>query len=372
MQKNPTVLSVNNNQIDQTIIQSCLSSDYDLTTVSSLDDARSLLKTEKPDLVLLDIEDVHGITLCEEVREEFTQEELPVFFLATLDNDHDRMRCYDAGGNDFLAKPYDIGEMQSKVKSLLSQKTALAQLKAASANASETAMTAMTYGSELGTLMGFFERSLSCNDLENLADLTLETCQSFGLGVSIQLRVTGQVVNRSDGTLAPLEEQLLNQGGSPGAIKIARLNNRCMFNAPYVSLFFKQMSPDDPRTGRLIDHMTFLLDACNARVDAIYVRMTAADRTSKGINSAADLATSLITEFTSKLDLLVDKVDDGIQDLELEVTETCDILALNSQHKKEIIDSVKQFSRLTNYIQTLRNELNQDLTAIPSELRKLI
>jgi len=90
---------------------------FEVITTNSGDEALELVKSAKPNIMLLDIimPGMDGFEVLKKLRE-FTQ--LPVIaFSASPGNYHDAMRL---GANDFVAKPFQPDEMAGRINALLS------------------------------------------------------------------------------------------------------------------------------------------------------------------------------------------------------------------------------------------------------------
>ncbi len=91
---------------------------FEVVTTTSGSEALELVKSGKPDIVLLDIimPGMDGFEVLQKLRD-FTQ--LPVIaFSASPGNYHDAMRL---GASDFMAKPFQPDEMVKRIKALLSR-----------------------------------------------------------------------------------------------------------------------------------------------------------------------------------------------------------------------------------------------------------
>ncbi|PWC32654.1 fused response regulator/phosphatase [Azospirillum sp. TSO35-2] len=77
-----------------------------------------------PDLVLLDVDMpvMNGWEMCEALRRNATHEQLPVLFQTALDSDEEQVRCFDAGGSDFISKPIKPGECVARVRHQLEKR----------------------------------------------------------------------------------------------------------------------------------------------------------------------------------------------------------------------------------------------------------
>lgn len=85
----------------------------------------TLWRAEKPDLVVLDVMLPHkdGYTLCREKRAE--GDDTPVLFLSAKGRPEERVEGLEAGGDDYLAKPFHLPEFLLRVRKLLGRTGAL-------------------------------------------------------------------------------------------------------------------------------------------------------------------------------------------------------------------------------------------------------
>ncbi len=76
------------------------------------------LQTALPDLVLLDIRmpQVNGYELCQQLKASTRTRDIPVIFLSVLDGAEDKVRAFGLGGADYIAKPYQIAEVLTRVR----------------------------------------------------------------------------------------------------------------------------------------------------------------------------------------------------------------------------------------------------------------
>ncbi len=79
------------------------------------------LKAEKPQLILLDImlpgED--GISILKRLRSSAATADIPVIMATAKGTEYDKVTGLDAGADDYLAKPFGMMEMVSRVKAVL-------------------------------------------------------------------------------------------------------------------------------------------------------------------------------------------------------------------------------------------------------------
>lgn len=92
---------------------------YAVGTAASVREARALLLSGGWDLLALDVAlpDGDGVALCRESREVGLRQ--PILFLTARDEEMDIVRGLDAGGNDYVTKPFRVQELLSRIRALL-------------------------------------------------------------------------------------------------------------------------------------------------------------------------------------------------------------------------------------------------------------
>jgi DNA-binding response OmpR family regulator len=79
----------------------------------------SKLEMFKPDICVLDImlPNIDGYSLCREIRKQFPQ--LPVIFLTARSETGDLVKGFEAGGTDYIRKPFSMEELIVRIKNQL-------------------------------------------------------------------------------------------------------------------------------------------------------------------------------------------------------------------------------------------------------------
>ena len=75
-----------------------------------------------PDLVLLDVKmpDMDGYEVCGALKSDHKNADVPVIFISALDEIRDKVRGFEAGGVDFITKPFQVEEVLARVETHLS------------------------------------------------------------------------------------------------------------------------------------------------------------------------------------------------------------------------------------------------------------
>jgi two-component system KDP operon response regulator KdpE len=86
--------------------------------------AQGLLEAgaRQPDLLILDLglPDGNGIDLIRDLR---GWSDIPVLILSARSQEHDKIDALDAGADDYLTKPFSVGELRARVRALLRRRS---------------------------------------------------------------------------------------------------------------------------------------------------------------------------------------------------------------------------------------------------------
>ncbi|MBS7525584.1 response regulator transcription factor [Fusibacter paucivorans] len=92
---------------------------YEVVVAQTIAEAAKILAVQRFDLLLLDVTlpDGTGFELCKDVRDRGNR--VPIIFLTASDQELSVIRGLDSGGDDYITKPFKIGELQSRIRALL-------------------------------------------------------------------------------------------------------------------------------------------------------------------------------------------------------------------------------------------------------------
>ena len=91
---------------------------YEIFVAMDGEEAVKAVEMEMPDLVILDImmPKIDGFQICRQVRE---WSKVPIIMLSGLDGEEDKIKCLNLGADDYMTKPFGIGELLARVKAVL-------------------------------------------------------------------------------------------------------------------------------------------------------------------------------------------------------------------------------------------------------------
>jgi two-component system response regulator MprA len=92
---------------------------YDVRLAEGGQHGLSQVAAEAPDALVLDIgmPDIDGIEVCRRVRRAGNR--VPILMLTAREAVADRIDGLDAGADDYLVKPFDVGELKARLRALL-------------------------------------------------------------------------------------------------------------------------------------------------------------------------------------------------------------------------------------------------------------
>ena len=118
-QKNRILLLEDDEGLVDGLCYSLKKSGYEVETAGCVREAKESLAHRQYDLLLLAVTlpDGTGFQVCEAVRAQGDQ--VPIIFLTASDEEMNVIRGLDSGGDDYIGKPFKLGELLSRIRALL-------------------------------------------------------------------------------------------------------------------------------------------------------------------------------------------------------------------------------------------------------------
>jgi two-component system KDP operon response regulator KdpE len=91
---------------------------YSVIEAKTGEEALDLLRTESPELVLLDLNmpGIGGLETCRAIRE---TSEVPLIVLSVRNTERDKVQVLDAGADDYVTKPFGIQELLARIRAAM-------------------------------------------------------------------------------------------------------------------------------------------------------------------------------------------------------------------------------------------------------------
>ena len=91
---------------------------YEVFTAANGLEALAILDNESVDLIILDVMMPHmdGLETTRRIRQKST---VPIILLTALDEETDKIQAFDIGADDYLTKPFGLGELMGRIKAVM-------------------------------------------------------------------------------------------------------------------------------------------------------------------------------------------------------------------------------------------------------------
>lgn len=321
MAEHATILVIDDDPIQRALIRAALEPEYVVIEGDGGGAICTLVAAAHPALVLLDIvmPGVDGYAACRALKDDFDLAETPVLFLSAQLGLTGRLAAYEAGGEDFIGKPFDPAELHTKIELTLARQRERRELKANAQSAFTTAMSAMSSAAELGIVIHALRQSFSAKSLTELADVALAATRDYGLDGCMRLHAGDALCLRGgEGEVNPVEASILRQLAAGD--RIQRLGRQASYNYGGVTLLVRNMPvADDERCGRLRDNLALLTEGVAGRLSALEDQRTVEREQQRQARLAEHLAAALSDidarhqRQRAEAELMLQKMLDGVE-----------------------------------------------------------
>jgi DNA-binding response OmpR family regulator len=117
-----TILVIDDDELVSRTLQRALKLyDYQVMVANSGTEGLHVARRHRPDLLVLDVimPGTDGYQVCRQVRGDPLLKEVPILFLTAKSKDEDKIEGFRAGGDDYLAKPFNMQELQLRIRAIL-------------------------------------------------------------------------------------------------------------------------------------------------------------------------------------------------------------------------------------------------------------
>jgi DNA-binding response OmpR family regulator len=141
-----TILIVEDNRELKNLIVEYFSNKYTVLSAENGKQALEIIQKNEIDLIISDVmmPEMDGLTFCKIVKNDITTSHINILLLTARNSAEDRIECYNAGADAYIAKPFELNVLVARTKNLINkrkQKTEIFQ------NNQEINISSMEYGS---------------------------------------------------------------------------------------------------------------------------------------------------------------------------------------------------------------------------------
>jgi putative two-component system response regulator len=117
-----TLLLVDDEPNNLHLLRQILQYDYHLLYATDGKKALEICKTQKPDLILLDImlPKINGYKVCEALKQNPNTERVPIIFISAMGKTTDQTHGFELGAVDYITKPISPGIIKARISTHLS------------------------------------------------------------------------------------------------------------------------------------------------------------------------------------------------------------------------------------------------------------
>ena len=304
------------------LISTTLKHKYDVVTAFTGAEALQCCQRDNPDIIFLDIElpDMNGYEVCPRIKESGLAEWCSIIFVSGNNSLQDRLRAFDAGGDDFITKPFELATFSTKLKSLAAYTQSKKQLIAQNQFTQTMVFETMAESAQYGHLVNFLRQAMECESVEDLVRLFFDVAEKFGLNTSLCLRGTEiTCFSANQQPCSPIETNLFEIVQYMG--RLFHFGARTIVNDDHVSFLIKNMPIEDEKEyGRLKDIIAVLSEAMESsflsiqrkqslsnaviRVDAIQERLISMFSPDSGVTQSLKRLSGFMNDLESSFHFL--------------------------------------------------------------------
>ena len=267
MSSKALILCVDDEPINITIMEELLQDDYELISTDSGLGCLELVSENSPQLILLDVSmpGLDGLETCRRLKQDPDSAEIPVIFISALASDQELMAGYEAGGDDYITKPFSGDILHKKIEVVLSSQRSKQEFQQISENAVEALKDNLSDTGELGLVGKFLRQSFAVNSLQDLAAIVFDCLRKFKLDCS--LLILSEPENLfwfSDDINRPMERQILES--LHGQDRLVSFGTRIAINSDMATILIRNIPDGKDKVDRLQDNLTILMEGLDTRI----------------------------------------------------------------------------------------------------------
>lgn len=127
----PSILIVDDSPVNLKIISRLLGDEYEAIVADNGQTAIEIATQTTPDLILLDVimPGMDGLAVCKFLKNQRSTAEIPIIFITVVTDPKDIVKAFEAGGQDYITKPFCSMELRARIKTHLDLRASREALK---------------------------------------------------------------------------------------------------------------------------------------------------------------------------------------------------------------------------------------------------
>lgn len=187
------------------------------------------------------------------------------------------MAGYEAGGDDYITKPFSEEILQKKIEIVLASQRRKRELETISDEAVEALHKNLGTTEELGMVVRFLYLCQTVNTLDELAHNVFDCLREFELDSS--LLITDEPENRvwfSDDINRPMESQILES--LRGQDRVVSFGTRLAVSSDNATILVRNLPSTPEKVDRVREHLAILIEGMDTRIYAMQSQTLLDDR----------------------------------------------------------------------------------------------
>ena len=117
-ENNIRVLIVDDERPIRRFLRVALGSQFVIFEATNGTEALAAVASDRPDVIILDLglPDIDGVEVTRRLRE---WSQIPIIVISVRDQETDKIAALDAGADDYLTKPFGVGELMARLRAAL-------------------------------------------------------------------------------------------------------------------------------------------------------------------------------------------------------------------------------------------------------------
>jgi DNA-binding response OmpR family regulator len=271
MESDYLIFVVDDDATTRLLLKSMLGSQYMVNVFETAESCLSALDGKRPDLFLLDVglPGMDGYELCRQIKATPETAGVPVVFLSGHDNPEDILAGYDAGGQDYILKPFDIVSLHHKIENLQRIEQDRRSLSGQAQASDELASLVMANLDEYAVLIKFLRTLNECGSPAEIVEATLNVLGAAHLEGAVQIRLRNfEKTYSQSGENWPLEVAVMNHVRT--LERIFEFKRRAAYNFDHITLLITNMPVEDADLcGRIRDNLAIAAESADAKLAAL-------------------------------------------------------------------------------------------------------
>jgi DNA-binding response OmpR family regulator len=381
MSKRPHILITDDDPIMREMLDAVLSDDYEVSVAPGGKEGIQIANEQEIDLVLLDVDmpSPNGYETCHFLKEDPSTAEIPVIFLSARSSIDERLKGYEAGGDDYLIKPYQPDELKAKISVLLVQAARQKELNGQVNDVMDAAMASANMYGEVGVVLDFMKGANLANTYQGVADALFQALTRFEFEGCLRLIGHSGIVSTTGPTsCSALEDSILTHVQKSGSnVGLQNLGTNTVFNYGNVLLLVRNLVPENhpshmdreeaERHGRARDNIALLAEGASARIKAIDAETKAGSADKQQM--LVDLTRDALLDLNAEQRIHREKVNLVLRDMVSDIETLLISLGLSNSQEDALLNTINHGIKETMLVFEQGDRIEVRLEQVITKLR---